>query len=85
MIFALNKHPETVSDESLDGLKVQWCWNCDHVLMGLKTDELQGCRYDSVVDRRVFFLVESEDMAVVEACWSQDLVSPTQAATRMIE
>ncbi len=35
-------------------LMVCWCWNCNHVLPGLKCDELQRCYFDSVVIGRVF-------------------------------
>ncbi len=36
----IDECPDAVSDESLDGFNV---WTCDHVLPGLKSDELQRC------------------------------------------
>ncbi len=46
--WSLTKRLDAVLDESLDSLKVWWCCNCNHVLTGLKSDELQRCS-DSMV------------------------------------
>ncbi len=43
--LVVDKCPDAVSDESLDGFKV---WTCDHILLGLKNDQLQRCP-DSMV------------------------------------
>ncbi len=44
--LVVDECPDAVSDESIDGFKVLIC---DHILLGLKSDELQ--RYsDSICD-----------------------------------
>ncbi len=53
--WSLTEHLDAVLDERLDGLTVWWCCNCNHVLPGLKGDELQRSYFDSVVIGRVFF------------------------------
>ncbi len=43
--LVIDECPDAVSEESRDGFKV---WTCDHILPGLKSDELQRCS-DSMV------------------------------------
>ncbi len=59
--WSLTERLDAVLDESLDGFKVWWCWSWNHVLPGLKGDELQRCYSDSVVIGRVFSQVESDE------------------------